>query len=225
MSCESYGHTPKRDPEDTEVTQGSAPVRAVHLILRKPGVMIAEAELEVKWVTDIITGWQGERPYVDIWAWDGEDKAPLPTRVVLPRPLNELGSSRIWHVVADAAKDMVSVVAYDSASSWRTCVWDSRLASRQCGQQKARGGQVMGEPATIQWHTGKPLTHGYYLGAWKNHGSWVVSELWFNPESVGTGWWASRGYLEQGSVGHRHGIPVEAWTHKPVWNGPEQCVT
>lgn len=73
-----------------------------------------------------------------------------------------------------------------------------------------------------QWQPGRPPGHGYYLGAWQRHGRWFVSELWFNPDSTGTGWWASRGYLDP--MSHTAvPIPVEAWTPMPKY--PEWMTT
>ena len=66
------------------------------------------------------------------------------------------------------------------------------------------------------WRTDGPPEHGYYLGAWKRGEEWVVSELWFNPDSIGTGWWPSRGYFHQDSRG-REAVAVEAWMPVPVY--------
>lgn len=68
----------------------------------------------------------------------------------------------------------------------------------------------------MDWRTDMPPDHGYYLAAWKRGEQWAVSELWFNPDSVGTGWWPSRGYLRQDSTG-MDAIAVEAWMFMPVY--------
>jgi hypothetical protein len=44
-----------------------------------------------------------------------------------------------------------------------------------------------------------------------------VSELWFNPDSTGTGWWPDRGYMEGVRDGTTKTIPVEAWAEMPVF--------
>jgi hypothetical protein len=70
----------------------------------------------------------------------------------------------------------------------------------------------------LEWRTGPPPKHGYYLGAWRHGESWTVSELWFNPDSHGSGWWAERGYLEPA----RHpavAVDVEAWMPVPAYTG------
>lgn len=66
----------------------------------------------------------------------------------------------------------------------------------------------------------------YYLGAWRRGQppAWTVSELWFNPDSIGTGWWTSRGYLTglQGIESRNarlETVPVEAWALMPVYEG------
>lgn len=71
--------------------------------------------------------------------------------------------------------------------------------------------------ASAEWRTGRPPDHGYYLGAWRRGESWVVSELWFNPDSVGTGWWAGRGYLDGPERNPHVTVPVEAWMPMPVY--------
>lgn len=52
--------------------------------------------------------------------------------------------------------------------------------------------------------------------AWKRGDQWAVSELWFNPDSIGTGWWPSRGYFHQDSRGTET-IAVEAWMPMPAY--------
>lgn len=68
-----------------------------------------------------------------------------------------------------------------------------------------------------EWRTDKPSKHGYYLGAWLRGERWIVSELWFNPDSVSTGWWASRGYLEPGLSHHSISVDVVAWMPVPEY--------
>lgn len=69
------------------------------------------------------------------------------------------------------------------------------------------------------WRTGRPAKHGYYLAAWQTlAGMWMVSELWFNPQSTGTGWWASRGYLGDRTAGVQETLPVVAWMPMPVFD-------
>ncbi len=69
----------------------------------------------------------------------------------------------------------------------------------------------------INWQTGKPPDHGYYLGAWLRDGRWVVSELWFNPDSIGSGWWPTRGYLDERELSHQT-IDVVAWMAMPEYS-------
>jgi hypothetical protein len=67
------------------------------------------------------------------------------------------------------------------------------------------------------WRTGRPPTRGYYLAAWRCGDRWRVSELWFSPDSIGSGWWASRGYLgERTTVSET--LPVEAWMPMPAYD-------
>lgn len=67
-----------------------------------------------------------------------------------------------------------------------------------------------------EWQTGRPPGSGYYLGAWRRGDSWRVSELWFNPASTGSGWWASRGYLHDNTAAWTT-VPVEAWMPIPAY--------
>ncbi len=62
----------------------------------------------------------------------------------------------------------------------------------------------------LDWRLGgNPLESGYYLAAWTApSGKKIVSELWFNPSSLGTGWWATRGYIDQN----------DARPYKTIWN-------
>jgi hypothetical protein len=68
------------------------------------------------------------------------------------------------------------------------------------------------------WRTDNPPDHGYYLGAWKRHGRWVVSELWFNPSSSMTRWWTRRGYLSEdyAEIGPES-VEVKAWMPVPKY--------
>jgi hypothetical protein len=68
------------------------------------------------------------------------------------------------------------------------------------------------------WQPGRPPVPGYYLGAWKRGGRWVVSELWFNQDSAGSGWWSSRGYLE-GTGRTAVQVEVKAWMPVPEYGG------
>lgn len=70
---------------------------------------------------------------------------------------------------------------------------------------------------SAEWRTSRPSEHGYYLGAWKRGQLpvWTVSELWFNPDSTGTGWWSSRGYIEATRDADGKTIPVEFWMPMP----------
>ena len=70
--------------------------------------------------------------------------------------------------------------------------------------------------APSRWRTSRPPEHGYYLGAWRRGDGWTVSELWFNPDSTGTGWWASRGYLD-GHTLRAMPVKVEAWMPVPAY--------
>lgn len=67
----------------------------------------------------------------------------------------------------------------------------------------------------MNWNSGRPPKHGYYLGAWKRGSQWAVSELWFNPASIGTGWWTGRGYLGQDST---EPLNVVAWMSVPSYD-------
>jgi hypothetical protein len=73
--------------------------------------------------------------------------------------------------------------------------------------------------AVTEWRTDRPPGHGYYLAVWQqNNGVRRVSELWYNPDSHGTGWWPTRGYLrpylrEQSALDP---LPVVAWAPMPL---------
>lgn len=69
------------------------------------------------------------------------------------------------------------------------------------------------------WRTGPPPDHGYYLGAWRHGDRWVVSELWFNPDSTGSKWWPTRRYLGERDKTHQT-VPVVAWMPVPPYDGP-----
>lgn len=74
------------------------------------------------------------------------------------------------------------------------------------------------------WKTGKPVDSGYYLGAWQSGRRWNVSELWYNPESRGTGWWKSRLYMEQRDYTYTP-VDVVAWMPIPKYNPRKQKET
>jgi hypothetical protein len=63
-----------------------------------------------------------------------------------------------------------------------------------------------------------PVKAGYYLGAWKKHNMWVVSELWFNPDTIGSGWWSSRDYFLQKAEDEGKTIDVVAWMNLPEYS-------
>jgi len=74
----------------------------------------------------------------------------------------------------------------------------------------------------MTWNKGKPEQHGYYLGAWLRDGRvWTVSELWFNPDSFGSGWWATRSYISRTHETAYETIKVVAWMQIPVYD-PER---
>lgn len=73
----------------------------------------------------------------------------------------------------------------------------------------------------MTWNKGTPEDHGYYLGAWLRHGIWRVSELWYNPDSFGSGWWASRNYIPGARDNPHDTIDVVAWMQIPVYD-PEK---
>jgi hypothetical protein len=75
----------------------------------------------------------------------------------------------------------------------------------------------------------KPPDHGYYIAAWRDGESWRVSELWYNPQSLGSGWWATRGYMARftgETMGHesKRSLTVIAWMPKPEYPGPGRIV-
>lgn len=65
------------------------------------------------------------------------------------------------------------------------------------------------------WREGRPSGHGYYLAAWRRGDGYAVSELWFNPDSTGSGWWSSRGYLGD-RLWESESLPVVAWMPMPA---------
>jgi hypothetical protein len=71
------------------------------------------------------------------------------------------------------------------------------------------------------WRTWFPEDSGYYLAAWKKGPDWVVSELWYNPGSIGTGWWQSRIYLHQEDHSGRS-VEVVAWMPMPEFKPPKE---
>lgn len=70
-----------------------------------------------------------------------------------------------------------------------------------------------------KWRTDRPEKHGYYIAAWIQYGQERVSELWFNPQAIGTGWFAARGYLGQGSDHSTQTLDVVAWQPIPAYPG------
>lgn len=69
-----------------------------------------------------------------------------------------------------------------------------------------------------------PPESGYYIAAWNDEGHWRVSELWYNPNSHGSGWWPSRNYMAR-FVGDaaitfpRRSLTVAAWMQMPKYPG------
>lgn len=72
------------------------------------------------------------------------------------------------------------------------------------------------------WRTDRPHKSGYYLAAWKRAEDVVVSELWFNPDSHGSGWWPSRGYLHQ-DWPSKQPVEVVAWLPMPKFTEETRC--
>ena len=70
----------------------------------------------------------------------------------------------------------------------------------------------------------RPPEAGYYIAAWNDEDHWRVSELWFNPDSPGSGWWPSRGYMAR-FVGDsppkesKRSLTVAGWMPKPKFPG------
>ena len=45
-----------------------------------------------------------------------------------------------------------------------------------------------------------------------------MSELWFNPDAIGSGWFPQRGYLSEKVQGYPGDtVPVEAWMSMPAY--------
>jgi hypothetical protein len=75
-----------------------------------------------------------------------------------------------------------------------------------------------------EWNVGtRPPRDGYYLGVWRFGDRWMVSELWFNTDSLGSGWFPIRRYLNVD-----HGaclmIDVVAWMPMPEYPGPGRII-
>lgn len=71
------------------------------------------------------------------------------------------------------------------------------------------------------WQKGYPPKHGYYLGAHEHLGQIIVSELWFNPDSIGK-WYFSRGYTGQPSRGMADRVPATVIRWMPIPEPPEE---
>jgi hypothetical protein len=95
-------------------------------------------------------------------------------------------------------------------------VWEQHLASRIEDGLDAQTEAWHAYLRERQWQTGRPPDHGYYLAAWRRQGQLVVSELWFNPDSTGSGWWAGRAYLGDRPWGGGDPLPVVAWMPMPA---------
>ncbi len=67
----------------------------------------------------------------------------------------------------------------------------------------------------MEWQYKPPRRHGYYLAAYRRGNMYMVSELWFNPDSLNPGWWASRSYF--GEAPRAMPVDVIAWMPKPVY--------
>lgn len=74
---------------------------------------------------------------------------------------------------------------------------------------------------SLDWRTGNPVDQGYYLGAWQSGKRWIVSELWYNPGTQGSGWWKSRLYMEQRDYTYTP-VDVVAWMPVPEYNPRKQ---
>jgi hypothetical protein len=75
----------------------------------------------------------------------------------------------------------------------------------------------------------EPPGHGYYLAVWMDEGNHRISELWFNPDSTGSGWWATRGYMSRftgEAMGHesKRSLTVIAWMTMPEYPGPGRII-
>lgn len=87
-------------------------------------------------------------------------------------------------------------------------------------EKKAKSGSVrtLAElSTTIEWRSGNPPEHGYYLIAWINVSEKIsVSEAWYNPDSI-IPWWWSRGYTGEPRRGINAAIQKEviSWAVMP----------
>jgi hypothetical protein len=75
----------------------------------------------------------------------------------------------------------------------------------------------------------EPPNQGYYLAVWMDEGSHRVSELWFDPNTSGSKWWPTRGYMARfvGDAAHRapkRSLTVVAWQMMPEYPGPGRIV-
>jgi len=75
----------------------------------------------------------------------------------------------------------------------------------------------------MEWITDrKPDQHGYYLAAWNDEGHWRISELWFEADDIGSGWWPTRGYMAR-FVGDQkkpaRSLTVAGWAPLPEYPG------
>jgi hypothetical protein len=84
---------------------------------------------------------------------------------------------------------------------------------------------------TVEWIDAekKPDQHGYYLAAWDDEGHWRVSELWFNPQSTGSGWWPTRGYMvrfvgDVASTSPKRSLTVAGWMPIPEFPGEGKII-
>lgn len=81
-----------------------------------------------------------------------------------------------------------------------------------------------------EWNAdSNPEKLGYYIAAWDDEGHWRVSELWFNPDSTGSGWWPTRGYMARfvGDVANnmpKRSLTVAAWMPVPEYPGPGKII-
>jgi hypothetical protein len=73
----------------------------------------------------------------------------------------------------------------------------------------------------------KPDQRGYYLAAWNDEGHWRVSELWFEADDIGSGWWPTRGYMAR-FVGDQkkpaRSLTVAGWAPMPEYPGPGKII-
>ena len=82
----------------------------------------------------------------------------------------------------------------------------------------------------MNWITDtKPPERGYYIAAWRDEGHWRVSELWYNPQSTGSGWWPTRGYMARfvgdvASTAPVRSLTVAAWMPIAAFPGPGRII-